>query len=90
MLAAARHLGLTSDPIVRQTLADLYAHHKLAQLTNRRAAAALKAGNPEAIGAQQGRTLNIPGGDSKGLSITPAAHTVPHTDFHIPAVSRHW
>lgn len=44
VLAAARHFGLTGDAVTRQVLADLYAHHRLAQLTNRRAAAALKAG----------------------------------------------
>ena len=44
VLGAARHFGLTSDPHIRQTLADLYAHEKMAQFTNRRAAAALKAG----------------------------------------------
>jgi alkylation response protein AidB-like acyl-CoA dehydrogenase len=44
VLAAARHFGLTSDPLMRQTLADLYAHEKMAQFTNRRAAAALRAG----------------------------------------------
>jgi alkylation response protein AidB-like acyl-CoA dehydrogenase len=42
--AAAAHFGLTDDPIIRQRLADLYIQHRVAQLTNRRAAAALKAG----------------------------------------------
>jgi alkylation response protein AidB-like acyl-CoA dehydrogenase len=42
--AAAAHFGLTGDVRVRQLLADLYIHHKVAQFTNRRAAAALKAG----------------------------------------------
>jgi alkylation response protein AidB-like acyl-CoA dehydrogenase len=44
VLATARHLGLTDDPLVRQALADLYVHAKVSQYTNRRAAAALKAG----------------------------------------------
>ena len=44
VLGAARHFGVTNDPVMRQTLADLYAHEKVAQFTNRRAAAALKAG----------------------------------------------
>lgn len=44
VIAAARHFGLTDDPLVRQALADLYVHHKVAQLTNRRAAARLRAG----------------------------------------------
>jgi hypothetical protein len=42
--AAARHFGLVDHPVVRQTLADLYIHHRVAQFTNRRAAARLKAG----------------------------------------------
>ncbi|HAP76278.1 MAG TPA: acyl-CoA dehydrogenase [Acidimicrobiaceae bacterium] len=42
--AAAAHFGLTGDAIVRQALADLYIQHKVAQYTNRRAAAKLKAG----------------------------------------------
>ena len=44
MLAAAQHFDLAGDPLVRQALADLYVHHRVAQFTNRRAAAALKAG----------------------------------------------
>lgn len=40
----AKHFGLTDDPTIRQVLADLYIHQKLAQYTNRRAAARLKAG----------------------------------------------
>jgi alkylation response protein AidB-like acyl-CoA dehydrogenase len=42
--AAAIHFGLTEDPRVRQVLADLYIQSRVTQLTNRRAAAALKAG----------------------------------------------
>ncbi len=42
--AAASHFGRTAEPLVRQVLADLYIQHKVTQLTNRRAAAALKAG----------------------------------------------
>ncbi len=44
VLAAAQHFGLTSEPVLRQALADLYIQHKVAQYTNRRAAARLKAG----------------------------------------------
>jgi alkylation response protein AidB-like acyl-CoA dehydrogenase len=44
VLATARHYGLTDDPVIRQILAGVFAHGKVAQLTNRRAAAALKAG----------------------------------------------
>jgi alkylation response protein AidB-like acyl-CoA dehydrogenase len=40
----ARHFGLTSDPKTRRMLVDLYIHQQLAQYTNRRAAARLKAG----------------------------------------------
>ncbi|MEI8241080.1 MAG: acyl-CoA dehydrogenase family protein, partial [Actinomycetota bacterium] len=42
--AAAEHFGLTNDPVARQVLADLFVHARVAQLTNRRAAAKLKAG----------------------------------------------
>ena len=35
---------MANDPIIRQSLADLYIQHKVAQLTNRRAAAGLRAG----------------------------------------------
>ena len=44
VLAAAEHFGLTGDPVIRQTLADLFINYKVAQYTNRRAAARLKAG----------------------------------------------
>lgn len=44
VLMAARHFGLTDDRLVRQMLADVYLHHRVAQFTNRRAAARLKAG----------------------------------------------
>ena len=42
--ALAEHLEVTGDPLVRQMLARLYSDHKVAQYTNRRAAARLKAG----------------------------------------------
>ncbi len=44
VLAAARHYGLTEDPIIRGRLADLYISLKVAQYTNRRAAARIRAG----------------------------------------------
>jgi alkylation response protein AidB-like acyl-CoA dehydrogenase len=44
VLAAAEHFGLTADPVIRQMLADLFINYKVAQYTNRRAAARLKAG----------------------------------------------
>jgi len=44
VIAAAQHFGLTDDPMIRQELADLYVQHKVAQFTNHRAAASLKAG----------------------------------------------
>ncbi len=44
VLATAQHFGVATDPLVRQELADLYIHFKVAQYTNRRAAAAMKAG----------------------------------------------
>jgi alkylation response protein AidB-like acyl-CoA dehydrogenase len=44
LLAAARHFERNDDPIVRQALADSYIRAKVSQYTNRRAAAAIKAG----------------------------------------------
>ena len=44
ILATARHFGVSADPLLRQDLADLYIQLKVAQYTNRRAAAAMKAG----------------------------------------------
>ncbi len=44
VVAAAAHFGLTHSPTMRQCLADLYIHQRVAQFTNRRAAARLKAG----------------------------------------------
>ena len=44
VIMTARHFGATDDPVVRQVLADLYIQHRVTQYTNRRAAAALKAG----------------------------------------------
>jgi alkylation response protein AidB-like acyl-CoA dehydrogenase len=43
-LAAARHLGLADDPLIRQHLVDVYIGHRVMQYTTKRAAAALKAG----------------------------------------------
>ena len=42
--ALAQHLERGDDPVVRQMLARLYSDYKVAQYTNRRAAARLKAG----------------------------------------------
>jgi alkylation response protein AidB-like acyl-CoA dehydrogenase len=44
VVAAAAHFGLTNSPTVRQSLADLYVPQRVAQVTNRRAAARLKDG----------------------------------------------
>ena len=44
VVATAKHLGLTDDPIIRDMLADLVIHHKVTGMTNARAAANLKAG----------------------------------------------
>jgi len=43
-LRTARHLGRTTDPIVRQILADLYVHFQVARRMNEHAAARLQAG----------------------------------------------
>jgi alkylation response protein AidB-like acyl-CoA dehydrogenase len=55
--ATAAHFGLTSDPIVRQMLADLYIQHRVAQFTNRRAAAAIKAGQTPGPEASLGKLM---------------------------------
>jgi alkylation response protein AidB-like acyl-CoA dehydrogenase len=55
--AAARHFGLADDPTVRAELADLYIHHKVAQYTNRRAAAGLKAGETPGPEASLGKLM---------------------------------
>jgi alkylation response protein AidB-like acyl-CoA dehydrogenase len=43
-LAAARHFGVADDPVIRQSLAEVYIGRTVMQLTTKRAAAALKAG----------------------------------------------
>jgi alkylation response protein AidB-like acyl-CoA dehydrogenase len=55
--AMAAHFGATADPLVRQRLADLYAHHRLAQWTNRRAAATIKAGQTPGPEASLGKLM---------------------------------
>jgi alkylation response protein AidB-like acyl-CoA dehydrogenase len=55
--ATAEHFGLSEDPRVRQMLADLYIHHRVAQYTNRRAAARLKAGQTPGPEASLGKLL---------------------------------
>ena len=42
---------------MRQTLADLYIHHRVAQMTNRRAAAAIKAGQTPGPEASLGKLM---------------------------------
>jgi alkylation response protein AidB-like acyl-CoA dehydrogenase len=44
VVRTADQLGLTGDPVIRQMLSDLTIQHRVTQYTNRRAAAALKAG----------------------------------------------
>ena len=46
VLGAARHLGVTGDPVVRQQLARLYTRSRLLQLGAGRVQAATKAGQP--------------------------------------------
>lgn len=62
VLATARHFGATGDPVVRQELAALYTHLRVAQYTNRRAAARLKAGQtpgPEGSTSKLAWTANM-------------------------------
>jgi alkylation response protein AidB-like acyl-CoA dehydrogenase len=46
LLALARHLDRTSDPVVRQQLAGVYAHQRLRQLNSARFSAAAANGQP--------------------------------------------
>lgn len=56
-IAAARHFGLANDPVIRDALADLVIHHKVAQYTNRRAGAAIKAGQTPGPEASLGKLM---------------------------------
>jgi len=55
--ALAEHLGMTTDPVVRQTLADLYINHRVTQYTNRRAATRIKAGQTPGPEASLGKLM---------------------------------
>jgi alkylation response protein AidB-like acyl-CoA dehydrogenase len=57
VLAAARHFDRAGDPVIRQVLADLFIHLRVAQYTNRRAAAALKAGQTPGPEGSLGKLL---------------------------------
>jgi alkylation response protein AidB-like acyl-CoA dehydrogenase len=57
VLALAHHLERTDEPMVRQALADVYVHHRVAQLTNRRAAARLRAGQTPGPEASLGKLM---------------------------------
>ncbi|CDO30852.1 acyl-CoA dehydrogenase family protein [Mycolicibacterium porcinum] len=46
VLAAARHFGVSTDPVIRDALADLYIHAQIEHMTNRRAAAKALQGVP--------------------------------------------
>jgi len=57
VLALARWLGVTSDPAVRQLLAQLYCGHQAIALTARRAAARARAGGPPGPEGSVGKLL---------------------------------
>lgn len=57
LLATARHFERTDDPAVRQVLVDVYTHLKVAQFTNRRAAAAIRAGQVPGPEASLGKLM---------------------------------
>ena len=57
VLATAHHVGRTDDPVVRQALADLYIQHRVTQLTNRRAAGKLRAGQTPGPEASLGKLM---------------------------------
>jgi alkylation response protein AidB-like acyl-CoA dehydrogenase len=56
-LGTARAMGVTVDPVVRQRLARLYSHHRIEQLTNRRAADVRRAGQPAGPEGSLGKLL---------------------------------
>lgn len=57
VLALARWLGVTTDPVVRQQLAGLYCGHQAIALTARRAAARVRAGGPPGPEGSVGKLL---------------------------------
>jgi acyl-CoA dehydrogenase len=62
VIETARRLGLASDPIVRQRIADLYAHSTVARYNNLRAMAKIRAGQvpgPEMSIAKLSLTMNM-------------------------------
>lgn len=62
VLEMVRHFGLTDDPIVRQRLADLMIHQRVAAYNNQRAMDRIKAGQlpgPELSIAKLAGTLNM-------------------------------
>jgi alkylation response protein AidB-like acyl-CoA dehydrogenase len=46
VLATAAAMGVTDDPVTRDRLADMYVHHRVESLTNRRAADLARSGTP--------------------------------------------
>jgi alkylation response protein AidB-like acyl-CoA dehydrogenase len=46
VLATARAMGKTADPVIRQQLADLYIHHRIEGFVNRRAVDLARGGEP--------------------------------------------
>ena len=57
LVATAEHFGVAADPQIRQMLANLYIHHRVAQFTNRRAALAIRAGQVPGPEASLGKLL---------------------------------
>ena len=57
LIALARHLGRTDEPIVRRALVDVYLFHRVALLTNRRAAGRLRAGQTPGPEASLGKLM---------------------------------
>jgi alkylation response protein AidB-like acyl-CoA dehydrogenase len=57
VIETARHFGVADDPVIRQVLSDLYIHHRVAQYTNRRVAAALKAGQKPGPAGSLGKLM---------------------------------
>ena len=91
VLLTARHFGLTQDPMMRQTLADLYIQHRVAQMTNRRAAAAIKAGQTRGRRPRSAKlmwTANMTRvSDAISAVLGPALRPTPATGARTPGPS---
>jgi alkylation response protein AidB-like acyl-CoA dehydrogenase len=57
LLATAKAMGATDDPVIRQRLVQVYTHQRVEQFTNRRAADVRRAGQPAGPEGSLGKLL---------------------------------